>query len=448
MLNIYLTTLGCPKNQVDSENLKKGLLSEGFILTESPDDADILIVNTCGFIRDAKEESIEEILSLAKNKAISLSDYRSGNGKKLLVFGCLAQRYEHELKSEMPEIDAMWGVARENDIVEYCKSLCRDKSPDMVEKSEDFTRDNKISSHPSSSFAYIKIAEGCDKRCTFCVIPAIRGRFKSIPPEIIIKEAKAHIIQGIKELILVAQDITSYGNDLSGYNLVSLLNDITEIDGDFIVRLLYLYPTSISDELLEFIASNKKVAKYLDIPLQHSEDRILRLMGRRGTKKEYIKLLRNIRRKVPDIALRTTFIVGFPSETEEEFLSLLDFIEEIRFESLGVFKYSKEDGTAAEKLKGQLPEKIKKRRYDEIMKRQALISLHINKDMIGRRFSAIIDNVDINFAIARLYRHAPEIDGVVIIKNLEDADIATGDFIDIEITEAYDYDLAGVKRRE
>lgn len=457
MLNIYLTTLGCPKNQVDSEHLKRDFLSEGFILVESPYNADVFVVNTCGFIKDAKEESIDEIFSLIKKKADFLPEMRteSNGSKKLLVFGCLAQRYKHELKIEIPEIDALWGVAEEKEIIEYCKKLDNFKSVNGGEESIDCQASRKISATGISSFAYIKIADGCDKKCTFCIIPAIRGSFKSISPDTIIKEAEGFIRQGIKELILVAQDITNYGRDLRGYNLISLLNDLVAIEGDFRIRLLYLYPTAVSDELIELIAANEKIYKYLDIPLQHSEDRILRLMGRRGTKKEYVKLLRNIRRKIPEIAIRTTFITGFPSETEEEFLSLMDFIEEMRFDSLGVFKYSKEDKTPAEKLKGQIPEKIKNRRYDEIMKRQAFISLQNNKEMIGKKIRAIVDQIDGNLAIARLYCHAPEIDGVVIIKNSgyeKDAalgfrksgtEIRTGDFINVEIIEAYDYDLGG-----
>lgn len=452
MLNIYLTTLGCPKNQVDSEHLKRGFMSEGFIFVDSPDDADVFVVNTCGFIRDAKEESIEEILFLAKKKADFLPEIRKNNGgsKKLLVFGCLTERYRDEIKKEIPEIDALWGVAQEKEIIEYCKKLNIAENTINCKSGEDPQASKKILLNNRSSFAYIKIAEGCDKKCTFCIIPAIRGRFKSIPPDDIIKEAKDFIRQGIKELILVAQDITNYGRDLRGDNLISLLKDLTAIEGDFRVRLLYLYPASISDELLELIASNEKICKYLDIPFQHSEDRILRLMGRRGTKKEYIKLLRNIRRRIPGIAIRTTFIAGFPSETEDEFLSLIDFIEEMRFDRLGVFKYSKEDGTPAEKLRGQIPEKIKNRRYDEIMKIQSFISLQKNKEMIGRRFRALVDEIDGNVAIARLYCHAPEIDGVVIInnrdldtvKNLKSKpNISTGDFVNVEIIEAFDYDL-------
>lgn len=453
MLNIYLTTLGCPKNQVDSEHLKRNFISEGFIFVDDPDDADVFLVNTCGFIRDAKEESIDEILTLAKKKTDFLPQTTIGrkDDKKLLVFGCLTERYRDEIKKELTEIDALWGVAEQEKIIEYCKNLANVKGPKKSQKIIDKKIFPQISVSSVRSYAYIKIAEGCDKKCTFCIIPAIRGRFKSIHPEDIVKEAKCIISQGIKEIILVAQDITSYGRDLNGYNLVTLLNELTAIEGDFRIRLLYLYPTSISDELIELIASNEKIYKYLDIPLQHSEDRLLRLMGRRGTKKEYIKLLRNIRRRIPEIAIRTTFITGFPSETEEEFLSLIDFIEEMRFERLGVFKFSKEEGTSASKLKGQIPEGVKNRRYNEIMQRQAVISFEKNKEMVGKRYNAIIDEIDGKIVLARLYCHAPEIDGLVIINEsrLNDTfenkgnglNISVGDFVEVEIIDAYDYDL-------
>lgn len=453
MHNIYLTTLGCPKNQVDSEHLQGDFLSNGFRIVDNPDDADIFIVNTCGFVKDAKEESIDEILALAKMKTDFIFECKDSSAKKLVVVGCLSERYGDELVKEIPEIDALWGVGQSCEIISYCKNLPRIQKTSQV----NHFLNQEYSSKTAQSFKYIKIAEGCDKRCTFCVIPSIRGRFKSIQRDIILKEAQGFIKKGIKELILVAQDLTSYGRDLRGHNinLTTLLKDLVSIDGDFWIRLLYLYPTSISDEMLELIGENDKICKYLDIPLQHSEDRMLRLMGRRGTKKEYTKLLNNIRRSIPGVALRTTFITGFPSETEEEFQSLLDFIEEIRFERLGAFKYSKEEGTPAEMVKGHIPEKTKNRRYDEIMTRQALISLEKNKELIGKRFKALIDEVDGNVLIARLYCHAPEIDGVVIINRIDSAQnvsvrtkktalsISPGDFVDIQITEAYDYDLKG-----
>ncbi len=450
MTKINITTLGCPKNVVDSGHLARRFELEGFIHVDDANDADIILVNTCGFIRDAKEESIEEILRLARIK---------GKKAKLVVFGCLAKRYRDELIKEIPEMDAIFGVGEDNSIIAYCKDLVKGKRKKDI---GDIKIPVTYRSLPiASSYAYLKIAEGCDKKCTFCVIPSIRGKFRSIPPEKMLKEAGEHIKNGVRELILVAQDITKYGKEFENYNLVSLLKDLASIKGDFRIRLLYLYPTEITDELLELIAKEDKIQKYLDIPLQHSEDKILRLMGRRGTRKEYIKLIRNIRRTIPGVALRTTFIVGFPGETEEDFQGLVDFIEEMRFDRLGVFKYSKEEDTPASKLKGHVPEKVKDRRLDEIMKRQALISLEKNMELIGRRYEAIIDEVDGNTAIARLYSHAPEIDGVVIIQSTEhriqntekeslSADfcplpsVKVGDLVTIEIVDAYDYDLKGV----
>jgi len=446
MSTFNITTLGCPKNIVDSQHLKRLFTSEGFVHADNLEDADILLINTCGFIKEAKEESIEEILALTKLKADS---------KKLIVFGCLSKRYRGELTKEIPEIDGIWGVGEEDKIIDYCKSLVISRqSTGEIKVPVAYC----LSPVASSSYAYIKIAEGCDKRCTFCVIPSIRGKFRSISPEYIVKEAEEQIRMGARELILVAQDITNYGKELSGYNLLYLLKDLVSLTGDFHVRLLYLYPTGIDDNLLEFIATSEKMYKYLDVPLQHSEDRILRLMGRRGSQKEYRKLIRHIRRSIPEVALRTTCIVGFPTETEEEFNGLVDFIEESGFDRLGVFKYSREEGTPAAKLKGQVPEHVKIRRFDEIMKRQSFISLEKNRELIGRRFEAIIDEIDGDVAIARLYSHAPEIDGVVIIeKDYESrimgheepyplhlpSSLKVGDSVTVEIVDAFDYDVKG-----
>src|SRR5208283_1763186 len=345
----------------------------------------------------------------------------------------------------IPEIDNIWGVGEEDSIIEYCKdNLTKDVA---FEPAENIGTQAIRSGPPvASSYAYLKIAEGCDKKCTFCVIPSIRGRFRSLRPEEILKEAEYHIHSGVRELILVAQDITNYGKELRGYKLVSLLRDMISITGDFQIRLLYLYPTMIDDQLLEYMANEDKIVNYLDIPLQHSEDRILRLMGRRGTKKEYHKLIRNIRRTVPGVAIRTTFIAGFPTETEEEFNGLVEFIEEMRFDRLGVFKYSREEGTPASTLKGQIPERVKGRRLDEIMTRQALISLEKNKDLIGKTYPAVIDEVDDDVALARLYSHAPEIDGMVIIDRREgvgEKERSVGEIVTVKITDAYDYDVKG-----
>lgn len=433
MNKIHITTLGCPKNTVDSDHLAGAFACEGFATADNAGDADILLVNTCGFIKDAKEESIEEVLRLAGLKK---------DGGKLLVFGCLAARYRNELLKEIPEIDAIWGVGEEDRIIEYCK---KNRSGVRGQRSEGATG-SSMTHNPlpitPQSYAYIKIAEGCDKKCTFCVIPSIRGAFRSVRPETIIAEAGEYINAGIRELILVAQDITNYGKGLNGYDLVSLLHDLASLHGDFYIRLLYLYPASISEALIECIAAEDKIQKYLDIPLQHSEDRILRLMGRRGTRNEYRKLIRTLRRRIPGVALRTTFITGFPGETEEEFNGMIDFIEETRFDRLGSFMFSKEEGTPSAGLNGQVPEKVKRRRYEEIMKRQSQISLELNREIVGRRFRAIVDEVAEDVTLARLYSHAPEIDGSVIIENRHPC-LKAGDVVTVEITGAYDYDLRG-----
>lgn len=460
---ISLVSLGCPKNLVDSDNLIRKLISNGFSYLYAPEDADILLINTCGFIEDAKKESIEEILKLCEIK---------NGSKKLIVFGCLAKRYIDELVKEIPEIDAIYGVGEDEKIVEYCKNLMDQRHGDTE------TRRNKnLSLHPFtyspihrvSSYAYLKIAEGCNKKCLYCVIPSIRGDYRSIPRDDILKEAERLIKTGVKELILVAQDTACYGKELNKYDITALLKDLCLLNGDFWIRLLYAYPSSIDDSLLDVISQEDKICKYIDIPFQHSEDRILKMMGRRGNRKDYLSLIEKIRDKIPAIILRTTFIVGFPSETEEEFNSLISFIEEMQFDRLGVFKYSKEEGTPASRLKGHLSKTIKDRRFDEIIRRQSRVSLEKNKKLISRQFKAIVDEVSDGIAIARLYSHAPEIDGVVIIEResrgqgvkgssekfnrsleplnppiLESFSFKIGDFITVEIIDAFDYDLKGI----
>ncbi|GAB6184326.1 30S ribosomal protein S12 methylthiotransferase RimO [Thermodesulfovibrio hydrogeniphilus] len=423
MKKFTIITLGCPKNTVDSRHLIETLKKEGFSYVEEYKKADFVLINTCCFIGDAKEESIDEILTAVKFK----------HDRKLIVFGCLAQRYAEELKREIPEIDAIFGVNEEEKIVDYMK---------------DFSDNNALSFKSSPytveppSYRYLKIAEGCNRRCTFCIIPSIRGPFRSIKPEKIIKEAEEFITSGIKELILIAQDITQYGKDLKGYSLKELLKDLCSITGDFWIRLLYLYPTEIDESLLEIIATEEKIVKYLDIPMQHSEDRILRLMGRKGSKKEYLRKIKEIRREIPSITLRSTFIVGFPTETEDEFHRLVDFIEEVQFDRLGVFKYSKEEGTKAYSMKSQIPEHVKDRRYEEIMERQAIISLEKNRALVGNKYDALVDYLDGDIAIARLYCHAPEIDGVVILDDIKG--IKAGERVKVLISEAYEYDVKGV----
>lgn len=423
MKNFTVITLGCPKNTVDSRHLIDGLTKEGFIYVEDFKKADFILINTCCFIDDAKEESIEEILTAAKFKL----------DRKLIVFGCLSKRYGEELKREIPEIDAIFGVDEKDTIIDYLKQF--------KESSRSIYHKFQYSAEPPS-YRYIKIAEGCSRRCSFCIIPQVRGSFRSIKPEKIIEEVENFVKEGIKEFILVAQDVTQYGKDLKGYNLKELLRDLCSISGDFWIRLLYLYPSDIDKNLIETLAEEEKIVKYIDIPMQHSEDRILRLMGRRGTKKEYLKTIKQIREAIPGVTLRSTFIVGFPTETEDEFQRLVDFIEEIQFDRLGVFKYSRQEGTKAYSLKGQIPEHVKNRRYDEIMSRQAIISLEKNRALLGKKYEALIDYTDADIAIARLYCHAPEVDGVVILENTQN--LKPGDKVKIVITEAYEYDVKGV----
>jgi len=423
MKNFTVITLGCPKNTVDSRHLINELTAEGFFYVEEFKKADFVLINTCCFINDAKEESIDEILTAAKFKT----------DRKLIVFGCLSKRYGDELKKEIPEIDAVFGVNQSEKIINYIRQF--------REGSNTIIQDFQYTAEPPS-YRYVKIAEGCSRRCSFCVIPEVRGSFKSIKPEKILKEAEDFVNSGIKELILVAQDITQYGKEWKGYNLTSLIKDLCSISGDFWIRLLYLYPADINQDLIKTVAEQEKVVKYLDIPMQHSEERILRLMGRRGTRKEYIKKIKQIREAIPGVTLRSTLIVGFPTETEDEFQRLVDFIEEVQFDRLGVFKYSREEGTKAYNLKGQIPENVKNRRLDEIMSRQAVISLEKNRALTGKKYSALIDYVDADMAIARLYCHAPEIDGVVILENT--SDLKAGEKVKVLITEAYEYDLKGV----
>lgn len=461
MPKVSIVSLGCPKNLVDSETLLGNLGKEGFVNTPNAEDAELVLVNTCGFIEEAKRESIEEILKLRHLKE---------EGKKILVFGCLAKRYGDELKKEIPEIDALWGVGEEQKIVEYCKEAVGSQERFVGERRnnqevEPMTEEGRLG---TGSYAYLKIAEGCSRGCTYCVIPAIRGPYRSAEPERILRKAEEHISHGVRELILVAQDIGSYGREFDGYTLVSLLKDMASISGDFWIRLLYLYPTAINDELLSLLSYERKICKYLDVPLQHSENRILKAMGRAGTRESYTHLVRRIRDAVPGAALRTTFIVGFPGETDDDFRGLRGFVEQMRFERLGVFVYSKEEGTPAAGMKKNVPKKLKEERRDEIMRIQSRISLDINRALIGQRFKVLVDETEGDTLIGRLSSQAPEIDGVVIIEEkyramstVREASGKTrdknasllslhpsrsfrqGEFVEVEIKEAYDYDLRG-----
>jgi ribosomal protein S12 methylthiotransferase len=418
---ISLVSLGCPKNLVDSENLLKKLAARGLSYTDDQEKADLLLINTCGFIDAAKKESIEEILNLAANK-------ESGK-KKLVVFGCLAKRFGDELKKEIPEIDVLFGVGDDDNIVEYCCSVL--PISDSAEPEVGLA---------DTAYAYLKIAEGCDRGCSYCVIPDIRGNFKSRRSEEIVQEAEALIRAGRRELIIVAQDITSYGKDLGQYDLPRLVKEVASISGDFWIRLLYLYPTAITDELLETIRTEEKVCNYLDIPLQHTEEKILRLMKRGGSRKYYEKLIGRIREIVPDVALRSTLITGFPQETEKDFEAMLDFVQRMELDRLGVFTYSREEGSAAYSLKGHVPKHVRTKRRDRIMEAQSAISLERNKRLVNKVFRALVDEIDGDVAIARIYSQAPEIDGVVFLKG---SGFRKHEFVQVRIDQAFDYDLQG-----
>jgi len=432
MKSAYIHTLGCPKNTADSDALRRMLLEKGFTVNDPYGDddhlieqSDVILINTCAFTGDAKKQSINEILRLSVYK---------NNGKKLLVFGCLAQRYKEELKAELPEIDALYGVGEEEKIAGYLRGL-RPRTPTGGGTA---SCDIGLRPHPYESagglpYAYIKIAEGCNRSCAYCIIPSIRGPLKSRPPEEILREAEALVKSGKKELILVAQDLTSYG--ANGYKVHDLVRDMASISGDFRLRLLYLYPIGITDPLIDVIADEEKLCKYLDIPLQHSEDRLLKAMGRVGSKDSHRGLIKKLRAAIPGVTLRSTFIVGFPGETEEDFKALKDFVSETGFERLGVFRYSKEEGTPSARMRGQIRESVKRQRLDELMRLQAEISLRKNKALAGKKVKVLMDES----GVGRLPSQAPEIDGVVIIRNHEG--IPGGTFIEAKITRAYDYDL-------
>jgi ribosomal protein S12 methylthiotransferase len=438
---VHLLSLGCPKNLVDSEKLLKKLEKKGICYSSNSKDSDIILVNTCGFIEDAWRESVGEILRIAEEKG--------KNGvKKLIVFGCLAERSGEELKKEIPEIDALWGVADEDGIVEYCMKTivgagphaCRKEGqPQGVAPTADDEEKYPVK-FIDTSYAYLKIAEGCNRGCSYCVIPGIRGAYRSREPQEVLNEAEGLVRSGVKELIVIAQDITSYGRDIGAYDLSRLIRDIASLDGDFWIRLLYLYPASVTDRLLETMSAEKKICKYIDMPLQHSEERILKLMGRGGNSRQFEKLIRRTRDIIPEVNIRTSFIVGFPQESDEDFEGLMEFVRKIKFDRLGVFTYSREEGTPAFALKGQVPKSTKKERYDRIMEIQSAISLEKNKKLVGKTFRALVDEADDKIALARLYSQAPEIDGVVLI---EQRNMVKGNFVQVKITGAYDYDLKG-----
>ena len=416
-MKLYLESLGCDKNRVDSEKLLSELLEkyEGSEVTLDPSEADIAIVNTCSFIGPAKEESINTILDLAEYK-------KSGRLKKLIVAGCLVERYKDEIRKELPEIDEIASVK------DYVRRL--DSQLKRVESGERFTR-------------YLKIAEGCDKYCSYCIIPRLRGHFRSIPMDMVLEEARELVEDGAKELILVAQETTLYGTDLYGKkSLHLLLHALSEIEGLVWIRVLYCYPEEIELPLIEELRDNPKVCHYLDLPIQHSSDRILKAMNRKTRREELKEKIALLRREIPDICLRTTLITGFPGETEEDFQDVLSFITEERFDRLGVFPYSQEEGTPAASMENQIPESVKNKRLSRIMELQQEIAFQKAEEQRGRILKALITGYDEEEGrvILRSYMDSPEIDSFIFVKGPERV---SGDFVRVKVVDTEGYDLIG-----
>ena len=435
---IGMISLGCPKNQVDAEHMLALMDAEGWEIVDYVDGCDAVIVNTCGFIDDAKKEAIENILDMVELK-------KEGVISKIIVTGCLAQRYKDEIVKEIPEVDAVIGIGANGDIIKTVEEVM--SGVDTIEKyppqCELPLEGQRILTTPHY-WAYLKIGEGCSNRCTYCTIPSIRGNMRSRSMENVIYEAKQLAESGVKELILIAQDTTSYGLDLYGeLKLPELLNELCKIDSIEWIRLLYCYPDRITDELIETMKNQEKVVNYIDLPLQHADDKILKAMNRRGDQALIRNVISKLREEIPDVVIRTTFIVGFPGEGEEEFETLAEFVNEIEFDRLGVFTFSPQEGTPAFDMEDQVDEDIKARRGEVIMQDQYSIMEEKNNEKIGKTYRVVVEDYDgySDSYTGRTYMDAPEIDGLVKFTSHKDLDI--GDFVDVEIFDVEDYDLIG-----
>lgn len=444
-MKIGVVSLGCPKNLVDSETMLGLIHEENYEITNDPSEAEIIIVNTCGFIESAKEESINTILQMAEYK-------KSGSCKYIIVTGCLSQRYAEELFNELPEADAIVGVEVYDEIGSIIKRVMNGERFIMLERSKpDVIYTSKETFLPRilttpSYTAYLKIAEGCDNCCSYCAIPKIRGPYRSKPMEQVLKEAKALADNGVKELIVVAQDTTRYGEDLPGGKLLlaDLLKELNKIESLKWIRVMYCYPNNFTDELIETFASLDKVCKYVDLPLQHASNRLLASMNRYDTREEVEMLLAKLRKRIPGIVIRTTFIVGFPGETDADFEELKEFVEQQRFENAGVFAYSQEEGTVAGAMPNQIPDEIKQERYHELMALQAQISEEIHKDTEGQTLEVLVEGIEEDGSglhYGRSYREAPDIDGLVFIEN--PGDIKPGCFVKVNILQGFTYESVG-----
>ncbi len=439
MRKILFISLGCDKNLVDSEVMLGLLHKAGFALTDDEREADVIVVNSCCFIGDAKEESINTILDMARYKEIGVC-------KALVVTGCLAERYKEEVLTEMPEVDAVVGTSSYDHIVEVVQSVLEHHIHTQTFESIDITPARTANRLVTTGghYAFLKIAEGCDKHCTYCVIPQVRGHYRSVPMEDLLAEARSLVDGGVKELILVAQETTLYGVDLYGEKtLPKLLRELAKIPGLVWIRIQYCYPEEITDELIQTIREETKVCSYLDIPIQHASDSILKRMGRRTTESAIREMIAKLRHEIPDLALRTTLISGFPGETEEDHETLMHFIDDMEFDRLGVFTYSQEEDTPAAAMENQIPEEVKEERRAEAMELQQEISLEKCQDMIGRTVLVMIEGkvADENAYVGRTYRDAPGVDGYIFINT--DQELMSGDFVHARVTGALEYDLMG-----
>ena len=437
-MNILFVSLGCDKNLVDTEVMLGLLAQKGHQMVDSEEMADVIVVNTCCFIHDAKEESIQTILEMAEYK-------KEGTLKALIVTGCLAQRYKQEILDEIEEVDAVLGTTSYDKIVEAIEeALVGHKSLELEDIDTLPVVEAKRLVTTGGHFAYLKIAEGCDKHCTYCIIPKIRGNFRSVPMERLLKEAEELAEQGVKELILVAQETTLYGKDIYGEkSLHILLKELCKISGIRWIRILYCYPEEIYDELIQVIKEEDKICKYLDLPIQHACDDVLKRMGRRTSKAQLIEIIEKLRREIPEIALRTTLITGFPGETQEQHEELMEFVDEMEFDRLGVFTYSPEEDTPAANMLNQIDESVKEDRQADLMELQQEIAFELAENMIGKEVMVMIEGkvADENAYVGRTYKDAPNVDGLIFVETNEE--MMSGDFAKVKVTGALEYDLIG-----
>lgn len=439
-MKLLCISLGCDKNLVDTEMMLGLLNKDGYTFTDDESEADVIIINTCCFIGDAKEESVNTILEMARQK-------ETGRCKALIVAGCLAQRYKKEILEEIPEVDGILGTTTYDEISQVLSEALGGNG--QVQRFHDLNALPEVAPEErllttGGHYAFLKIAEGCDKRCTYCIIPSLRGSYRSVPMEHLVKEAELLAAGGVKELILVAQETTLYGVDLYGKKaLPELLKKLCAISGIRWIRIQYCYPEEITDELIQTIKEEEKICHYLDLPIQHASDRILKRMGRRATKAKLKEIIGKLRREIPDIALRTTLIAGFPGETEEDQEELMEFVDEMEFERLGVFAYSAEEDTPAAGFPDQVPEEVKEQRRDAIMELQQEISFDHSQAMIGRTLEVMIEGkvADENAYVGRTYMDGPGVDGMIFVQTGEE--LMSGDFARVRVTGAMEYDLIG-----